>query len=137
MRVFVGNRLPSRVSPIPAVTKTIVGIFDIIAGGERERKLPGLEQRPKDRGVFFLTIPTPPSSFLPPTPPHYPISLFCSPHRCVFLEASEPVCLIEASQVYGRAEEKLLSTPLPAISPVAVTMRLTCLLKQAHSHKWK
>lgn len=110
--VYVGTHLPLRASPISAVTKRIVGIFDVME--ERENCLVGSNcQKAEEDFSFFTSSPSlypiflffflSSSSYPPsPPPPHYPISSFCSPHRCVFLEASEPACLIEPCQVYGR-----------------------------------
>lgn len=64
VRVCVDNCLPLRASPIPAVTKRIVGIFDVMA----ERKL-RWEPLPKGRGGFY---------FLHPYHPHLPPFFFLS-----------------------------------------------------------
>lgn len=62
VHVCVGNCLPLRASPIPAVTKRIVGIFDVMA--ERENFIGSHCQKEEEDFSYILTIPTPPSSLL-------------------------------------------------------------------------
>lgn len=60
--VYAGNCLPLRASPIPAVTKRIVGIFDVMA--ERENFIGSHCQKAEEDFFHILTIPTPHSSVL-------------------------------------------------------------------------
>lgn len=113
--MYVGICLPLRASPIPAVTKRIVGIFDVMA--ERENCLVG-----SNGSCFFKHPHYPYPTFLPyssssSSSSSYSISLFCSPHRCVFLEASETGCLIEASQVYRRGWGEATVNPTLCYQP--------------------
>ena len=117
--VYMVNCLPLRASPIPAVTKRIVGIFDVMA--ERENFV-GSQKAGED--FFFLnirTIPSPPSSLLV----HVfslllltALSLHSALHTDVsFLEASETRCLIEAPQVYGQGWVEATVNPTLCYQP--------------------
>lgn len=92
VRVCVGNCLPLRASPIPAVTKRIVGIFDVMA--ERENFVGSHCQ--KEEEDFFTSSPS-----LPHLPPFFFLS---SPSSSslpyLFILLSTPMCLFRGFRAW-------------------------------------
>lgn len=92
VRVFLYNWLPLRDSPITAVTKRIVRIFDVIADREREKDRTSLEPQPKGRNQdFFFHVSSIQCLYLPPS---FSISHpSCSWIPLLLIQLSTPMCL--------------------------------------------
>lgn len=91
--MYLRNCLPLRDSPITAVTKRIVRIFDVMA--EREKTLSG--PLPKGRkGFYFTSSPT-----LTTLPPFFFMSSpSCSSLPSLFVLRATPVCLFRGSRAW-------------------------------------
>lgn len=93
MCVCFYNWLPLRDSPITAVTKRIVRIFDVIADREREKDGgTSLEPQPKGRNQdFFFHVPSIRCLYLPPS---FSISHpSCSWIPLLLIQLFTPMCL--------------------------------------------